>query len=393
MKALVFHKPKNLEVMDVPEPKLKEPTDAIIKITRTAICGSDLHLYNGYIPTAEDGDILGHEFMGEVVEVGKSIKKLKVGDKIIVPFPISCGSCFFCKHELYSLCDVSNPNKKMAEGMYGFSPAALYGYSHLLGGIPGGQAEYVRVYYADANGFKVPKSITDNKLLFLTDIFPTGYMAAENAMSGVAIETVAVFGCGPVGLLTIDSLKFLGAKRIIAIDKVPERLQLAKKRGAEIVDFSVAKDIVEKLKEMTDRRGPDAVIDAVGLEAVGADILGTAYDKVKQTVRAQTDRPIVLREAIQACRKGGVVSIPGVYGGFVDKFPMGAAMNKGLTFKMGQTHVHKYVPKLLQLIEDGKIDPSYIITHEIPLSEAADAYQVFNEKKDNCIKIVLDPTR
>lgn len=390
MKALVYHGTENVSVDTVPDPKIKDPTDAIIKITSTAICGSDLHLYGGMIPTTEKGDIFGHEFMGEVVEVGKATKKVKKGDRVIIPFPIACGECYFCKHNLYSLCDKSNPNHEIAEGMMGFSPAALYGYTHMLGGIPGGQAEYARVLFADANAFKVPKSLPDDQVLFLTDIFPTGYMAAENAMKGVDIQTVAVFGCGPVGLFTIKSLFLLGAKRVIAIDKVSERLELAKKSGAEVIDYNKDKDVVEKLKSMTARRGPDAVVDAVGMEASGAGP-GEAYDKIKQAVKMESDRPIALRQAIQACRKGGVVSIPGVYSGFVDKFPMGPAMNKALTFYMGQTHVHRYLNELLKIVQDGKIDPSFVITHRLPLDSAPDGYKIFRDKKDNCIKIVLKP--
>lgn len=390
MKALRFHGTEKVSVDEVPDPVIEQPTDVIIKVTSSAICGSDLHLYNGLNPTMKDGDILGHEFMGEIVEVGSAVKKFKKGDKIIVPFPIACGKCFYCKHKLFSLCDTTNPNKEIAEGAMGFSPAALYGFSHMLGGIPGGQAQMVRVLLADVNAYKVPDTIPDEKVLFLTDIFPTGYMAAENAMKGVDIETVAVFGCGPVGQFAIRSLFLLGAKRVIAIDKVPERLEMAESSGAEVVNYTIDKDIVEKLKEMTNRQGPDAIIDAVGMEASGVGI-GELYDKAKQKVQLETDRPIVLRHAIQACRKGGVISIPGVYLGLVDKIPMGSAMNKGLTFYMGQTHVHKYLDTLLALIQDGKIDPSFVITHRLPLEEAPDAYKAFRDKQDECIKVVLKP--
>jgi threonine dehydrogenase-like Zn-dependent dehydrogenase len=390
MKAVVFRGRKKVSVEDVPMPKIQAPTDVILKVTSTAICGSDLHLYNGYNPAMKKGDILGHEFMGVVVEKGKSVKKLKIGDKVIVPFPISCGKCFYCKKELPSLCDLSNPKKKLQEKAYGTSGAAIYGYSELYGGIQGGQAEYVRVLYADHNAFVVPKGIADEKLLFLTDIFPTGYMAAEYAMEGESIETVAVFGCGPVGQFAIRSAFILGAKRVIAIDKEPERLAMAREAGAETVNFDKEEHLVEKLKRMTDGRGPDAVIDAVGLEAVGHGF-GAAYDKAKQTVRLQTDRPTALRQVIQSCRKGGNVSIVGVYAGVVDKFPIGSAFGKGLHMHMGQAQVHKYLDTLFDLIKKGKIDPSFVVTHVLPLEEAPEAYQMFNDKEDDCIKVVLKP--
>jgi threonine dehydrogenase-like Zn-dependent dehydrogenase len=328
--------------------------------------------------------------MGEIVETGRDVKKYKKGDKVLIPFPIGCGECFYCKHDLWSLCDNTNPNHKIAEGVMGFSPAGIYGYSHMTGGFQGGQAEYVRVINADVNAFKVPDGIPDEKVLFLTDIFPTGYMAAENALNGVEIKTVAVFGCGPVGQFTIQSLKLLGAERIIAIDMVPERLKMAESIGAETVNLKNDKDIVEKLKDMTNRQGPDATIDAVGMESSGPGI-GTAYDEVKQFAKLESDRPISLRYAIQACRKGGVVSIPGVYGGLSDKIPTGSLMNKALTIRTGQTHVQRYLPKLMQLVLDGKIDPSFVITHRLPLEEAAKGYKIFRDKEDNCIKVVLIP--
>jgi threonine dehydrogenase-like Zn-dependent dehydrogenase len=390
MKAVIFHDADDMRVENVADPKIQQPTDAILKVTLTAICGSDLHFYDGYNPTMKKGDIVGHEFMGEIVEVGSRVKKLKKGDRVIIPFPISCGSCFYCKNNLWSLCDNTNPNKDIAEGMYGFSGAGIYGYSHLYGGISGGQAEYVRVLFADVNAFKVPESLPDEKVLFLTDIFPTGYMAAEHALSGVDIETIAIFGCGPVGQFAIRSAVLLGAKRVIAIDKLPERLKMAQDAGAEIVNFEEDHDIVEKLKEMTKRQGPDAVIDAVGLEADGTGI-EKIYEKTKHTLKLQTDRSAALRDAIQACRKGGIVSIPGVYSGFIDKFPLGAAFAKGLEFHMGQCHVHRYVEKLLELVEKGKIDPSFVITHRLPLEEAPAGYKMFRDKEDKCIKIVLTP--
>ncbi len=365
------------------------PRDAIIKITSTAICGSDLHLYDGYIPTMEKGDILGHEFMGEVVELGSAVKHVKVGDRVVVPFTISCGSCFFCQRDLWSLCDNSNPNAWLVEKQMGYSPSGLFGYSHLLGGYAGGQAEYARVPFADVGLFKIPDGLTDEQVLFLTDIFPTGYMAAENCHIKPG-DIVAVWGCGPVGQFTIKSAYMLGAERVIAIDRIPERLQMAKDFGkAEVLNYEEI-DVGDALKEMTGGRGPDACIDAVGMEAHGTDAMAM-YDKVKQAVRLETGRPTALREAIVACSKGGHLSIPGVYGGFIDKIPMGAAMNKGLTFKMGQTHVHKYVKPLLEHIQKGDIDPTFIITHRLPLDQAPHGYEIFKHKKDNCIKVVLKP--
>lgn len=390
MKAIVYKGTTNVSYEDAPDPKIQKPTDALLDVTLTAICGSDLHLYGGYNPAMKKGDILGHEFMGIIREVGKSVKKIKAGDKVIIPFPIICGECFYCTNNLPSLCENSNPNKKELEGLYGFGGSALYGYSHLYGGIPGGQAESVRILNADVNAFVVPKNIPDEKLLFLTDIFPTGYMAAENAMKGIEIKTVAIFGAGPVGLFALKSAFLLGVKRVIVIDKVPERLKLAKEHGAEVINYEKNNDIVESLKKATDKRGPDAVIDAVGLEAEGTG-MEKVIEKTKHNLKLQTDRIAALRDAIQACRPGGVVSVPGVYTGFLDKFPMGAAFGKGLTFYMGQTHVHNYINKLLKLITTNKIDPSFLITHRLPLSEAPDAYKTFREKDDNCIKVVLYP--
>jgi threonine dehydrogenase-like Zn-dependent dehydrogenase len=360
-------------------------------VSSTAICGSDIHIYDGFIPTMQPGDIIGHEFMGEVVEIGPEVKTLRKGDRVVVPFPISCGHCFFCQRDLWSLCDNSNPdtNAWMIEKLYGHSPAALFGYSHLFGGYAGGQAEYVRVPFADVGPIKVPDGLTDDQVLFLSDILPTGYMAAENCHIQPG-DTVAIWGCGPVGLFAIKSAYLLGAERVIAIDRVPERLQLAQEYGnAETLNFEEI-DPGEALKEMTGGRGPDACIDAVGLEAHGMGLEGF-YDKVKQAVRLETDRPNVLRQAIVACRKGGTVSLAGVYGGFLDKIPMGAAFNKGLTLKMGQTHVHKYLRPLLERIQNGEINPSAIITHRLPLEDAPHAYDIFTNKKDNCIKVVLKP--
>lgn len=388
MKAVCWQGNNKVGVETVPDPKIINPRDAIVKITTTAICGSDLHLYDGYIPTMEQGDILGHEFMGEVVELGSEVKNIKIGDRVVVPFPIACGGCFFCQRQLTSLCDNTNPNAWIAEKIMGYSPSGIFGYSHMLGGYAGGQAEYARVPFADVGLFKIPDGLTDEQVVFLTDIFPTGYMAAENCNIQPG-DTVAIWGCGPVGQFAIRSAYVLGAERVIAIDRVPERLQMAKDSGAEVLNFEEI-DVGEALKEMTGGRGPDAVMDAVGMEAHGLGLEGL-YDKAKQAVRLETDRPHVLRQAIVACRKGGTVSIPGVYGGFIDKVPMGAAMNKGLTFKMGQTHVHRYLRPLLDLIQSGKIDPSFVITHRLPLDQAPHGYEIFKHKQDNCIKIVLKP--
>ncbi|MGE0132925.1 MAG: zinc-dependent alcohol dehydrogenase [Blastocatellales bacterium] len=389
MKAICWHGKNDVRVMNVPDPKIINPHDAIIKVTLTAICGSDLHLYNGYIPTMEKGDIIGHEFMGEVVEIGKEVRTLKVGDRVVVPFAIACGKCFFCERQFWSLCDNTNPNSIKLEKLYGFSGSGLFGYSHLYGGYAGGQAEYVRVPFADVGPIKVPANLTDEQVLFLSDIFPTGYMAAENCRIQPG-DTVAIWGCGPVGQFAIKSAWMFGAERVIAIDQVPERLRLAESEGkAETINFS-DKDVFDQLKEMTGGRGPDACIDAVGLEAHGAapDAL---YDRAKAAMYLVTDRPHALREAINACRKGGTVSIPGVYGGFMDKLPLGAAFAKGLTFKMGQTHIHRYLAPLLDRIRRGEIDPSFVITHRLNLEDAPYAYEIFKHKQDNCIKVVLRP--
>ena len=390
MKALCWYGKTDVRVETVPDPKILNPRDAIIKITSTAICGSDLHLYDGYIPTMQKGDILGHEPMGEVVEVGPENKKLKVGDRVVVPFTISCGRCFFCQKELWSLCDNSNPKAWIAEKLYGFSPAGLFGYSHMTGGYAGGQAEYLRVPFADVGPVRIPEDISDEQVLFLSDIFPTGYMAAENCDIQPG-DTIAVWGCGPVGQFAIKSAYLLGAERVIAIDRVPERLRMAEVEGkAETLDFD-DEDIFDKLKEMTGGRGPDACIDAVGMEAHGTGSLDALYDRAKAAMFLATDRPHALRQAIDACRKGGTVSIPGVYGGFLDKIPFGAAFNKGLTIKMGQTHVQKYMRPLLERIQNGEIDPSFVITHRMRLEDAPEGYRTFRDKQDNCIKIVLKP--
>ncbi len=389
MKAVCWHNRHDVRVETVPDPKILNPRDAIIKITSTAICGSDLHLYEGNIPTMESGDILGHEFMGEVVEVGNEVKNLQAGDRVVVPFTISCGSCFFCQKDLWSLCDNSNPNSWMAEKLYGHSPAGLFGYSHLLGGYAGGQAEYARVPFADVGPFKIPDGLSDDQVLFLTDIFPTGYMAAENADIEPG-DTVAVWGCGPVGQFAIQSAYMLGAAKVIAIDRFPARLNMAKEQGkAEVINYEEI-DPGEALKEMTGGRGPDRCIDAVGMEAHGTDAMA-AYDQVKQGIKLETGRPTALRQAIVACRKGGTVSIPGVYGGFVDKVPLGAVVNKGLTLRSGQTHVHKYLQPLLARIQQGEIDPSFVISHHMSIEDAPKAYKIFRNKEDNCTKVVLKP--
>lgn len=389
MKAVCYHGKGDVRVEAVADPKILNPHDAIVRVTSTAICGSDLHLFDGFIPAMRKGDILGHEFMGEVVEVGSAVQRLKTGDRVVVPFPISCGQCYYCKKSLWSLCDNTNPNAWMAEKLFGYSPAGIYGYSHLLGGYAGGQAEYVRVPFADVGPFRVPAGLEDEEVLFLSDILPTGYMAAEhcNIQSG---DVVAVWGCGPVGQFAIQSAYLLGAERVIAIDREPARLRLAREHSkAETINFA-QEPVLRRLDEMTGGRGPDACIDAVGLEAHGLGLSGW-YDRIATTVMIETDRAHVLREVIMACRKGGTVSLSGVYGGFVDKVPMGAAFNKSLTFKMGQTHVHRYMQPLLEHIQNGKIDSTFIITHRVPLTQAAEAYRTFRDKQDECIKVVLKP--
>jgi threonine dehydrogenase-like Zn-dependent dehydrogenase len=389
MKAVCWNGVTDVSVEEVSDPKLINPRDAIVKITATAICGSDLHLYNGYIPTMKKGDILGHEFMGEVVEVGPEVKNLTPGDRVVVPFPIACGNCFFCKHDLWALCDNSNPNASIAEAMYGHSPSGIFGYSHLLGGYAGGQAEYVRVPFADVGPFKIENGFRDEQVLFLTDIFPTGYMAAEQA-NIQPDDTVAIWGCGPVGQFAIQSAWMFNPARVIAIDRYPERLEMAERYGrAEVINYEGI-DVVETLKLMTGGMGPDVCIDAVGLEAHKAGLEGV-YDLAKQKVRIESDRPHVLRETIQACRKGGTVSFAGVYGGFIDTVPMGAAFAKGLTLKMGQTHVHRYLRPLFEKIEVGEIDPAFVVTHIFPLEQAPEAYEIFKYKRDGCVKVVMKP--
>ena len=390
MKANCWYSKHDVRVEEVSDPKILNRRDAIVKITSTAICGSDLHLYNGYIPTMEKGDILGHEFMGEVVEVGSDVKNLGAGDRVVASFPISCGNCFFCQKQLFSLCENSNPNAPIAQKLFGHSPAGIYGYSHMLGGFAGGQAEYARVPFADVGTIKVPEGLPDEKVLFLSDIFPTGYMAAENCDIQHG-DTVAVWGCGPVGQFAIASANLLGAERVIGIDRFPERLQMASEKAgaAETINYEET-DIYEELMEITGGIGPDACIDAVGLEAHMPGIIG-AYDRVKQAMMLASDRPHALRQAIMACRKGGTVSVPGVYGGFDDKIPLGAFVNKALTLKTGQTHVQRYMKPLLERIEKGEIDPSFVITHRMSLNDAPKGYDIFTNKQDDCIKIVLKP--
>jgi threonine dehydrogenase-like Zn-dependent dehydrogenase len=390
MKANCWYGKNDVRVEKVPDPKILNPRDAIVKITSTAICGSDLHLYNGFIPTMEKGDILGHEFMGEVVEVGSEVKNLKIGDRIVVPFPISCGKCFFCEEGLSSLCENSNPNALLAETLWGHSPAGVYGYSHLLGGYAGGQAEYARVPFADVDHIKIPEGLPDEKVLFLSDIFPTGYMAAENCELKRG-DTVAVWGCGPVGQFAIKSAYLLGADRVIAVDRVPERLRMAREQGgADTINYEEVESVIEVLKDTTGGRGPDACIEAVGMEAHGGGIQ-YAYDRAKQAMMLESDRPIALRQAFMACRNGGTVSVPGVYGGFVDKIPFGSVMNRSITIKTGQTHVHRYLAPLLERVERGEIDPSFVVTHLMSLDDAPAGYEMFNTRSDGCIKIVLKP--
>ena len=388
MRATCWESPKHVKVEDVPDPKILNDGDAIVRITSTAICGSDLHLFNGFVPTMERGDILGHEFMGEIVEVGKKVKKVKVGDRVVVPFPIACGACWSCQHDMWSLCENSNPNAWIAEKMMGHSPAGVFGYSHMLGGFAGGQAEYARVPFADVGPLKVPEDLSDDKVLFLTDIFPTGYMAAEMCDIKPG-DTVAVFGCGPVGQFAIASARLLGAEYIIAIDRFPYRLKIARERAEADVTINYEEtNVLEAIKELTGGRGPDACIDAVGLEAHTPGLQGL-YDKAKQSMRWENDRIGALRQAILSCRNGGTVSVVGVYAGYDDKFPLGAVMNRSLTIKTGQCHVHRYLKPLLEHVQNGDIDPSFVITHKMSLEDAAVGYDIFNHKEDDCLKVVL----
>jgi threonine dehydrogenase-like Zn-dependent dehydrogenase len=389
MKALCWHGKNDIRCDTVPDPKIQHPRDAIIQVTSCAICGSDLHIFDGVIPGMESGDVLGHETMGIVVETGSEVSNLKAGDRVVVPFTISCGECFFCKRGFYSGCERSNPNHKVAEKLWGHSPAGLFGYSHILGGYAGGQAEYLRVPYADVGPIKVPDSLSDDQVLFLSDIFPTGYMAADNCNIQPG-DTIAIWGCGPVGQFAIRSAFMLGAERVIAIDTVPERLRMAESLGAITIDFK-AEDVYEKIQDLTSGRGADSCIDAVGTEASATGSIDAMLDRVKVATFMGTDRPHVLRQAIHCCRNFGTVSIVGVYGGFLDKIPMGSAINRGLTFKMAQTPVQHYLPELLKRVENGDIDPSFVITHHAPLAEGPEMYKTFRAKDDGCIKVVLKP--
>jgi threonine dehydrogenase-like Zn-dependent dehydrogenase len=392
MRATVWSGRNTVQVENVADPAILNARDAIVKVTSTAICGSDLHLYDGYVPTMKHGDILGHEFMGEVVEVAKGVDNLHVGDRVVVPFPIACGNCWSCQHELYSLCENSNPNAGMGEKLFGHPTAGIFGYSHLTGGYAGGQAEYVRVPFADVGPIKVDDDLTDEQVLFLSDVFPTGYMGAELCDINGG-DVVAVFGAGPVGLFAIASAILLGAEQVIAVDHQPYRLEMARnKAGATAtIDASQDPDVVEQLKELTGGRGPDAVIDCVGMEATHGHSLLNAADRFKQANRLETDRGPALRDAIMACRPGGIVSVMGVYGGLMDKFPTGAFMNKGLQLRTGQCHVQRYMRPLYERIRNGDIDPSFIVTHRLPLDLAPDAYETFKHKEDECVKVVLTP--
>jgi threonine dehydrogenase-like Zn-dependent dehydrogenase len=388
MKATCWMGKHNIQVEQVPDPRILNSRDAIVRISSTAICGSDLHLYNGFVPSMEKGDILGHEFMGEVVEVGKAVKNLKVGDRVVVPFPIACGECGACQRDMFSLCENSNPNAWMAEKMWGHSPSGIFGYSHLTGGYAGGQAEYARVPFADVGPLKVPESLTDEQVLFLSDILPTGYMAAEMCDIKPG-DVVAVWGAGPVGQFAIASAYLLGAERVIAIDRFPYRLEMARGRAGawETINYE-QESVLERLRELTGGRGPDACIDAVGMEAHSHG-LQYAYDRTKQALMLETDRPIALREAILACRNGGTVSVIGVYGGFIDKFPIGSFMNRSLTLRTGQCHVQRYMRPLLERIQRGEIDPTFVITHRMKLDDAPAGYETFLRKEDECMKVVL----
>jgi threonine dehydrogenase-like Zn-dependent dehydrogenase len=392
MRANVWSGRNTVQVETVPDPKILNDRDAIVRITSTAICGSDLHLYDGYIPTMEKGDILGHEFMGEIVEVGRGVSNLQVGDRVVVPFPIACGSCWACRHELYSVCENSNPNAGLAEKMFGHATAGIFGYSHLTGGYAGGQAEYARVPYADVGPLKIDDGLPDEQVLFLSDILPTGFMGAEFCeITGG--ESIAVFGAGPVGQFAIASAVMLGAEQVIAIDQFDYRLEMARNRAGatHTINFNDDADVVEQLKVLTGGRGPDAVIDAVGLESVDPHGILYAADRVKQATRSETDRGGSLRDAILACRPGGIVSIIGVYGGLMDKVPMGALMNKGLSIKTGQCHVQRYMKPLYEHILKGDIDPSFVVTHRLELGMAPDGYEAFKHKQDECVKVVLKP--
>jgi threonine dehydrogenase-like Zn-dependent dehydrogenase len=390
MKALVWHSPKDIRYDEVPDPKIEDPRDAIIRVSTCAICGSDLHLYDGYMPGMMNGDVVGHEFMGEVMEVGPGAKgALKVGDRIVVPFTIFCGECEQCKRGNYSVCERSNRNKNMASKLFGRTTAGLFGYTHLTGGYQGGQAEYVRVPFADKTHIKVPSTLTDEQVLFLGDIFPTGWQAVVQC-DIQPTDTVAIWGAGPVGQMAVRSAILLGARQVICIDYVPERLSMAEAGGAIAINFK-EESVLERIEELTAGRGPEKCIDAVGMEAHATATLDSMYDKVKQAVMLETERPHVLREMAYVCQGAGTLSIPGVYGGFADKFPIGMIMNKGLTIRTGQTHVNRWTDDLLRRIEEGQIDPSFVITHSVPLQQGPEMYKTFRDKHDGCIKVVMKP--
>ncbi|POR41820.1 zinc-dependent alcohol dehydrogenase [Methylobacterium sp. V23] len=391
MRALVWHGKEDIRCDTVSDPEIEDGRDVVVKVTSCAICGSDLHLFHNFIPAMLPGDVLGHETMGEVVETGRGLNgKLKKGDRVVVPFTIVCGECDQCKRGYFSVCQKSNRKKHLAEKVFGHTTAGLFGYSHLTGGYPGGQAEYLRVPFADSTVQKVPEGIPDEKLLFLSDIFPTGWQAAVQA-DIQPTDTVAVWGCGPVGQMTIRSAVLLGAEQVIAIDHLPERLEMAEAGGAITINFD-EENVVERLNELTGGEGPEKCIDCIGMEShVTPAMPDTIYDRAKQILLAESDRPHVLREMIYVCRPGGLISIPGVYGGLADKIPMGAAMNKGLTFRMGQTHVQRWTADLLRRIEEEQIDPSFVITHEVPLDRGPEMYRTFRDKQDSCIKVVLKP--
>jgi threonine dehydrogenase-like Zn-dependent dehydrogenase len=389
MRALRWHGKHDIRCDTVPDPTIEEGRDAIIKVSTCAICGSDLHLFDGFMPTMESGDIMGHEFMGEVVEVGKDNKALRVGDRVVIPFTIFCGECDQCKRGNFSVCERSNRNKERADKVFGHATAGLFGYSHLTGGYAGGQAEYVRVPMADTTHVKIPDGLTDEQVLFLGDIFPTGWQAAVNC-DIQPDDTVAIWGAGPVGQMAIRSAVLLGAKQVVVIDRVPERLAMAKEGGAITINFD-EESVLDRLKELTNGKGPEKCIDAVGMESHATRSFDAMYDRVKQAVMLESDRPHVLREMIYVCRPAGILSVPGVYGGLIDKIPFGASMNKGLTWKMGQTHVNRWTDDLLHRVQEGQIDPSFVITHTVPLEDGPGMYKTFRDKEDGCIKVVLKP--
>ncbi|MDK3258602.1 zinc-dependent alcohol dehydrogenase [Blastococcus capsensis] len=390
MRATQWMGKNHIEVNEVPDPQILNDRDAIVKISSTAICGSDLHLYDGFIPTMRKGDIVGHEFMGEVVELGKGVGNLKVGDRVVVPFPIACGNCVACEKGLFSVCENSNPNARIPEKLMGHAPCGIFGYSHMMGGYPGGQAEYARVPFADVGPIKVDADLTDEQVLFLSDIFPTGYMGAEVCDISPG-DVVAVWGAGPVGQFAVASARMLGAERVIAIDRFDYRLAKAREAGATDVLNYEEVDVLDALQEITAGRGPDAAIDCVGMEAHHPTAAVHAYDRAKQATMMETERPHALREAILAVKNGGTVSIVGVYGGLMDKFPIGSLMNRSLTVKTGQCHVQRYTKPLYERIRNGDIDPSFVVSHTLPLAEAADGYRMFRDKKDECNKVVLKP--